>query len=155
MGENSNATLPVIPEANNPVPAPALAAPAVPIGPTIKALKLNNSSLNKIKQLDIGKHNWLTWSKVMMNLFLLNSCGGYILGKIPHPINHESVSAWDVNNLCVITAIKMCCMCEESVLLHNASNANDAWNILWTRHEKLGPVTQILLIQAWCPVQVL
>ena len=154
MGEISNAVLPTILEANNPRATPTLAASSASTGPTIKVLKLSNTNLNKIEQLNMGEHNWPTWSDMMMNLFLLNLCGGYILGTIPCPTDStESASIWDVNNLCIITAMKTCCTCEESLLLCHAFNAKDTWNILQTQHKKFGPVAQILLIQEALGVQ--
>lgn len=116
----------------------AAAVPATK--PIIKALKLSHcqSNLEKIELLDLGKYNWPTWSEAMMNLFLLNSCGGYIIGNLARPNPNdspESASNWDINNLCVIAAIKTRCTREECHLLRDATIAKDAWTALRTRHE--------------------
>ena len=116
--------------------------------PAIKLLKLSQSDLEKIEMLDMAKHNWPTWSDMMLNLFLLNLCGGYILGTIPHPTDDSSEAAtnWDINNLCVIATIKTRCTHKESHFLHGSTITKDAWATLRNRHEKLGPVAQVLLI---------
>ena len=123
--------------------------------PIVKLLKLSQSDLEKIKVLDMAKHNWLTWSEAMLNLFLLNSCGGYILGTVLRPSDDtsEATTNWDINNLCVIAAIKTKCTREESHFLQGSTNAHDAWTVLRNRHEKLGPVAQVLLIQEALEVQ--
>ena len=117
--------------------------------PIVKLLKLSQSDLEKIEVLDMAKHNWLTWSEAMLNLFLLNSCGGYILGTVLRPSDDtsEATTNWGINNLCVIAAIKTRCTREESHFLQGSTNAHDAWTVLRNGHEKLGPVAQVLLIQ--------
>ena len=95
--------------------------------PIVKLLKLSQSNLEEIKALDMAKHNWPTWSEVMLNLFLLNSCGGYILGTVPHPSDDTSEAAtnWNINNLCVIAVIKIRCKREGSHFLWGSTNTHD------------------------------
>jgi hypothetical protein len=102
--------------------------------PIIKALKLSQSDLEKIELLDMAKHNWPTWSEAMMNLFLLNLCGSYILGALTRPVDDSSEAAlnWDINNMCVIAVIKTRCTHEESHFLRGVTIANTAWNNLRT-----------------------
>ncbi|KAG1874864.1 hypothetical protein F4604DRAFT_1544459, partial [Suillus subluteus] len=74
----------------------------------------------------------------------------YILGLImcPDPsVNPESASHWDLNNLCIITTLRMRSSSEEQEFLRTFSNAYLAWNALKSHHKKVGPIAQILLIQ--------
>ncbi|KAG0703517.1 hypothetical protein DFH29DRAFT_774043, partial [Suillus ampliporus] len=58
-----------------------------------------------------------------------------------------SVGTWDLNNLCIITALHTCSTPEEGEFLCVFTNAHLAWNMLKVCHEKVGLIAQILLIQ--------
>ncbi|KAG0695425.1 hypothetical protein DFH29DRAFT_779048, partial [Suillus ampliporus] len=74
----------------------------------------------------------------------------YILSLIMHPdlsVDPSSTSHWDLNNLCIIVALCTRSSSEEQEFLYTYTNAYLAWNTLKSRHEKVGPIAQILLIQ--------
>ncbi|KAG0696307.1 hypothetical protein DFH29DRAFT_763377, partial [Suillus ampliporus] len=74
----------------------------------------------------------------------------YILGLIMRPdpsVNPSSTSHWDLNNLCIIAALRTHSSSEEQEFLCTYTNAYLAWNTLKSCHEKVGPIAQILLIQ--------
>ncbi|KAG1729815.1 hypothetical protein EDD22DRAFT_755330, partial [Suillus occidentalis] len=74
----------------------------------------------------------------------------YILGLIlcPDPSTDPvSTSHWDLNNLCIIAALCMRSSSEEQEFLCSFTNIYLAWTALKSRHEKVRPITQILLIQ--------
>jgi hypothetical protein len=106
--------------------------------------------LEKIEVLDCSINNWGVWSDKMQNYLLLKHGGGYLLGIIPRPdpsANPSSTANWDLNNLCIIAALHTHSSPEEQKFLHTYSNTYLAWDGLKSRHEKVGPITQILLIQ--------
>ncbi|KAG2153112.1 uncharacterized protein EDB93DRAFT_1061984, partial [Suillus bovinus] len=74
----------------------------------------------------------------------------YILGIIPRPdssVDPAGASIWDLNNLCIIAALCTRSSTEEQDFLRTYTNAHLAWSTLKSRHEKVGPITQIILIQ--------
>ncbi|KAG1875759.1 hypothetical protein F4604DRAFT_1497845, partial [Suillus subluteus] len=74
----------------------------------------------------------------------------YILGIIsrPDPVaDPSSAGHWDLNNLCIIAALRTRSSPEEQEFLRKFANAHLAWSALRARHEKIGPIAQILLIQ--------
>ncbi|KAG1765823.1 hypothetical protein EDD22DRAFT_746682, partial [Suillus occidentalis] len=74
----------------------------------------------------------------------------YILGLIMRPdpsTDPASASHWDLNNLCIIAALRTRSSSEEQEFLRPFTNAYLAWKALKSRHEKVGPIAQILLIQ--------
>ncbi|KAG1876724.1 hypothetical protein DFJ58DRAFT_649367, partial [Suillus subalutaceus] len=86
----------------------------------------------------------------MKNYLFLKHGGGYILGLIPRPapaVDPSSAGHWDLNNLCIIVALRTCSSPKEQVFLRPYDNVHLAWNTLQSQHEKIGPIAQILLIQ--------
>jgi hypothetical protein len=86
----------------------------------------------------------------MQNYLLLKHGGGYILGLVTCPdpsLDPVGAGHWDLNNLCIITALCMRSTSKENEFLHAHTNAYLAWNALKARHEQVGPIAQILLIQ--------
>ena len=121
-----------------------------PVMPAVTAITLSQTDLEKIEVLDRGTNNWGIWSDKMQNYLLLKHGGGYILGLVMRPdpsVDPASASHWDLNNLCIIAALRTRSSSEEQEFLRTFSNAYLAWNALKSRHEKVGPIAQILLIQ--------
>jgi hypothetical protein len=147
----STATPIAAPVIGNVIPALATATTTTPVAhATITAITLSQTDLKEIEILDRSKNNWSVWSDKMKNYLFLKHGGGYILGLIPCPdpaVDPSSTGHWDLNNLCIIAALCTCSSPEEQVFLRSYDNANLAWNALQSRHEKIGPITQILLIQ--------
>jgi len=86
----------------------------------------------------------------MQNYLLLKHGGGYILGLVTHPdpfLDSASTRHWDLNNLCIIAALRTHSSSEKNEFLHGHTNAYLTLNALKTCHKKVGPITQILLIQ--------
>jgi hypothetical protein len=137
--------------------SPPSANPVIPaittmtsIQATVSAITLSQTDLDKIEMLDCSKNNWGVWSDCMQNYLLLKHGGGYILGLITHPdpsLDPVSARHWDLNNLCIIAALRTHSSSEENEFLHGHTNAYLAWNALKTCHKKVGPIAQILLIQ--------
>jgi hypothetical protein len=76
--------------------------------------------------------------------------GGYILGIVAHPdpnLDPSSAGHWDLNNLCIVAALRTRSSTEENEFLRSYTNAHLAWDALKSRHEKVGSIAQILLIQ--------
>ncbi|KAG2120429.1 uncharacterized protein F5147DRAFT_552245, partial [Suillus discolor] len=74
----------------------------------------------------------------------------YILGLVMRPdpsADPASAGHWDLNNLCIIAALRMRSSSKENEFLRGYTNAYLAWNTLKSRHEQVGPIVQILLIQ--------
>ncbi|KAG2335252.1 hypothetical protein BDR05DRAFT_993555, partial [Suillus weaverae] len=118
--------------------------------PSITAITLSQTDLKEIEILDRSKNNWGLWSDKMQNYLLMKHGGGYILGMItrPDPLSDPSSAGhWDLNNLCIIAALRTRSSPEEQEFLRTFTNAHLAWGALRSRHEKLGPIAQILLIQ--------
>ncbi|KAG2346224.1 hypothetical protein BDR05DRAFT_946270 [Suillus weaverae] len=118
--------------------------------PSIMAITLSQTDLKEIEILDRSKNNWGTWSDKMQNYLFLKHGGGYILGMITHPDPNSDPSSaghWDLNNLCIIAALRTHSSPEEQEFLCTFTNAHLAWGALRSRHEKIGPIAQILLIQ--------
>ncbi|KAG1731118.1 hypothetical protein EDD22DRAFT_740474, partial [Suillus occidentalis] len=79
-------------------------------------------------------------------------------GLVAHPdlsLDPTSAGHWDLNNLCIVAALRTQSSSEENDFLRNFTNANLAWVALKTRHEKVGPIAQILLIQQALAVKYL
>jgi len=86
----------------------------------------------------------------MQNYLLLKHGGGYILGLVMRSdpsLDPISAGHWDLNNLCIIAALRTCSTSEENKFLRAHTNAYLAWNALKAHHEQVGPIAQILLIQ--------
>jgi len=121
-----------------------------PLQATVTAITLSQTDLDKIEILDRSKNNWSTWSDRMQNYLLLKHGGGYILGLVMCPdLSADPASAghWDLNNLCIIAALCTCSSSEENEFLRGYTNTYLAWKALKSRHEQVGPIVQILLIQ--------
>jgi hypothetical protein len=117
---------------------------------SVTVVTLSQTDLEKIEVLDRSKNNWGTWSDKIQNYLLLKHGGGYLLGIIqcPDPLLHPSgAGTWDLNNLCIIAALRTRSTQEEGKFLRPFTNAHTAWTELKARHEKVGPIAQILLIQ--------
>ncbi|KAG2062916.1 hypothetical protein BDR04DRAFT_1206204, partial [Suillus decipiens] len=107
--------------------------------------------LEKIEVLDRSQNNRGLWSDKMQNYLLLKHGGGYILGVIPRPnpsVDPSSAAHWNLNNLCIIAALRTRSSPEEQEFLRTYSNAYLAWDALKSRHEKVGPIAQKLTIHA-------
>jgi hypothetical protein len=86
----------------------------------------------------------------MQNYLLLKHGGGYILGLImcsDPSLDPVSAGHWNLNNLCIIAALRTCFTSEENKFLCAHTNTYLTWNVLKARHEQVGPIAQILLIQ--------
>jgi hypothetical protein len=86
----------------------------------------------------------------MQNYLLLKHRGGYILGLVTRPdpsVDPMSAGHWDLNNLCIIAALRTHSTSEENGFLCNHTNTYLVWNALKSRHEQVRPIAQILLIQ--------
>jgi hypothetical protein len=117
---------------------------------TVLAITLSQTDLDKIEMLDHSKNNWGVWSDRMQNYLLLKHRGGYILGLVTRPdpsLDPVSTGHWDLNNLCIMAALRTHSSSEENEFLRGHTNTYLAWNALKTCHEKVGPIAQILLIQ--------
>ncbi|KAG0693561.1 hypothetical protein DFH29DRAFT_772007, partial [Suillus ampliporus] len=71
-------------------------------------------------------------------------------GVIPRPdpvTDFAGTGTWDLNNLCIVAALHTRSSPEEQDFLCPFTNAFLAWTALKARHEKVGPIAQILLIQ--------
>ncbi|KAG0704589.1 hypothetical protein DFH29DRAFT_777690, partial [Suillus ampliporus] len=82
----------------------------------------------------------------------------YILGLVARPdpsLDPSSAGHWDLNNLCIVAALRTCSSTEENEFLRGYTNAHLAWDALKSRHEKVGPIAQILLIQQALAVKYL
>ncbi|KAG2357524.1 hypothetical protein BDR07DRAFT_1490619 [Suillus spraguei] len=116
----------------------------------ISAVTLSQTDLEKIKVLDRSKNNWSIWSDKMQNYLLLKHGGAYILDitTCPNPIlDPTGASLFDLNNLCIIAALRTHLSVEEQEFLRGHSNVHTAWEALKSCHEQVGPIAQILLIQ--------
>ncbi|KAG0692060.1 hypothetical protein DFH29DRAFT_765786, partial [Suillus ampliporus] len=74
----------------------------------------------------------------------------YILGLVTRPdpsLDPASAGHWDLNNLCIVAALHTRSSSEENEFIRGYTNAYLAWNALKSRHEKVDPIAQILLIQ--------
>ncbi|KAG1758479.1 hypothetical protein EDD22DRAFT_783887, partial [Suillus occidentalis] len=94
----------------------------------------------------------------MQNYLLLKHGGGYILGIVTHPdpsLDPSSVGHWDLNNLCIVAALRTCSSTEENEFLRGYTNVDLAWDTLKSHHKKVGPIVQILLIQQALAVKYL
>ncbi|KIJ17285.1 hypothetical protein PAXINDRAFT_10128 [Paxillus involutus ATCC 200175] len=117
---------------------------------SIQAAKLNTRSFKKIEPLNQGKNNWPDWSfaiKIVLNQHLV---GGYLTGNIiaPYPLTEPGAhNNWSLNNIAVVSALYLCVSHEDQCLLKDVTNAATAWNTLRKRHEEIGPIMQMLLIQ--------
>ncbi|KIK32504.1 hypothetical protein CY34DRAFT_101373, partial [Suillus luteus UH-Slu-Lm8-n1] len=117
---------------------------------SITVITLSQTDLEKIEILDRSQNNWGVWSDKLQNYLLLKHGGGYLLGVIsrPDPVtDFAGAGTWDLNNLCVIAALRTHSSSEEQEFLRPFTNAFLAWTALKARHEKVGPIAQILLIQ--------
>ncbi|KAG0698737.1 hypothetical protein DFH29DRAFT_770624, partial [Suillus ampliporus] len=66
----------------------------------------------------------------------------------PDPlVDPTGASVWDLNNLCIIVALRTRSSSEEQDFLCAFTDAHLAWLALKSRHEKVGPIAQIILIQ--------
>ncbi|KAG2111903.1 uncharacterized protein F5147DRAFT_572896, partial [Suillus discolor] len=86
----------------------------------------------------------------MQNYLLLKHGGGYILGLVTCPdpsLDPSSAGHWDLNNLCIVAAMRTRSSFEENEFLRGFTNTYLAWDALKSCHEKVGPIAQILLIQ--------
>ncbi|KAG1734845.1 hypothetical protein EDD22DRAFT_757915, partial [Suillus occidentalis] len=75
---------------------------------------------------------------------------GYILRLVSRPdssLDPTSAGHWDLNNLCIVAALCTQSSTEENDFLHGYTDTSLTWNALKSCHEKVGPITQILLIQ--------
>ncbi|KAG2150781.1 hypothetical protein DEU56DRAFT_908421 [Suillus clintonianus] len=116
----------------------------------ITAITLSHTDLEKIELLDRGQNNWGTWSAKIHNYLLLKHGGGYLLGVIPHPndiLDPAGASTWDLNNLCIVTALSTRSCTEDQDFLLPFTEVHAAWLSLKPHHEQVGPIAQILLIQ--------
>jgi len=121
-----------------------------PMVSPVTVVTLSQTDLEKIEVLDRSTNNWSTWSDKIQNYLLLKHGGGYLLGLIQRPdplIDPIGAGTWDLNNLCIIAALRTRSTPEEGEFLRSFTNAHLAWTELKGRHEKVGPIAQILLIQ--------
>ncbi|KIK33604.1 hypothetical protein CY34DRAFT_27017 [Suillus luteus UH-Slu-Lm8-n1] len=116
----------------------------------IAAITLSHTDLEKIELLDHGQNNWGTWSAKIRNYLLLKHGGGYLLGVITRPddvLDPTGATTWDLNNLCIVAALSTQSSTEDQDFLLPFTDAHAAWTALKSRHEQVGPIAQILLIQ--------
>ncbi|KAG2045536.1 hypothetical protein BDR06DRAFT_859988, partial [Suillus hirtellus] len=62
-------------------------------------------------------------------------------------VDPEGASTWDLNNLCIITALSTRSYTEDQDFLLPFTDAHAAWKALRSHHKQVGPIAQILLIQ--------
>ncbi|KAG2343982.1 hypothetical protein BDR05DRAFT_947741 [Suillus weaverae] len=135
---------PLIREAGTPVATMTAASSK------IAAITLSHTDLKKIELLDRGQNNWGTWSAKIRNYLLLKHGGGYLLGIITRPddtLDPTGATTWDLNNLCIVAALSTRLCTEDQDFLLPFTDAHAAWTALKSRHEQVGPIAQILLIQ--------
>lgn len=123
---------------------------AVPMQASVTAVTLSQTDLEKIEILDQSKNNWGVWSDKMQNYLLLKHGGAYILGLVTRPnplLDPTGAGLFDLNNLCIIAALRTRSTTEEQEFLRKHTDAHAAWEDLKARHEQVGPIAQILLIQ--------
>ncbi|KAF8838806.1 hypothetical protein BDN67DRAFT_982250 [Paxillus ammoniavirescens] len=134
--------------------APTLAVPPTyyiqhaPI--SIHAAKLNTWSFEKIAELDHGKNNWSDWSFAMKLALNQHLISGYLIGTIKAPdtvLEPGMFNNWTLNNIAIVSALCSRVSHEDQQLLEDVTNVKQAWDTLRERHEKVGPIAQILLIQ--------
>ncbi|KAG2118633.1 hypothetical protein DEU56DRAFT_918731 [Suillus clintonianus] len=117
---------------------------------SITACRLSKTDLDKIELLDRVKNNWTSWSELMLEIFHMNLLEGYTTGTVARPdAAREPVAArnWDLNNAGIIAALRNRVSPDDKRVLDGITNARVAWNALRSRHQKLGPIAQILKIQ--------
>jgi hypothetical protein len=86
----------------------------------------------------------------MRNYLLLKHGGGYLLGVITRPddvLDPTGATTWDLNNLCIVAALSTRSCTEDQDFLLPFTDTHAAWMALKSRHEQVGPIAQILLIQ--------
>ncbi|KAF8834968.1 hypothetical protein BDN67DRAFT_1015985 [Paxillus ammoniavirescens] len=138
---------------------PQPTAPTLVVPPTyyiqhtpisIHAAKLDTRSFEKIAELDCGKNNWSDWSFAMKLALNQHLVGGYLIGTIKAPeavLEPGAFNNWTLNNIAIVLALCSRVSHEDQRLLEDITNAKQAWDTLHERHEKVGPIAQILLIQ--------
>ena len=127
---------------------------AAPVASPVPITKVNLSASDAIKVvtsvLDHGSHNWSEWSINFKDYLLSKHTWAYILGSLVHPaeaVGPHGADLWDANNEAIVTIMRGCCSLEEKIFLEGQTNAYRAWKILRDRHEQIGLITQITLIQ--------
>ncbi|KAG1877576.1 hypothetical protein DFJ58DRAFT_619083, partial [Suillus subalutaceus] len=89
-------------------------------------------------------------SESMTEIFNMNLLEGYTSGTVTRPIaQREPVAArnWDLNNAGIVAALRNRVSHDDKRTLDGITLAHVAWNALRSRHQKLGPIAQILKIQ--------
>ncbi|KAG1802795.1 uncharacterized protein HD556DRAFT_715288 [Suillus plorans] len=148
-----SAVPPFVPQATPSVPA--LPAPNLyAYYPTssavsITACRISKADLDKIELLDRAKNNWTSWSELMLEVFHINLLEGYTTGTIARPdVTREPLAArnWDLNNTGIVAALRNRISLDDKRVLDSITGAHRAWTTLRSRHQKLGPIAQILKI---------
>lgn len=118
---------------------------------SLKAITITQSDCSKVKTtLEQSSNNWHIWCHDILRLINLSKANGYIKGTVPRPderIHPDDATMWDDNNLCIVAAIASCADAKEQEFLRDYTDAHLAWEALRERHEMIGPISQILLIQ--------
>jgi len=102
-----------------------------------------------ISVLDHNKDNWVQWKSEVTSLFQLYELGGYLDGSIPKPdpvVDPISAFHWDKNNDILLAFLTLKTSMADHYYIDNKTTAHDAWKALVDRHEKLGPMAQIALL---------
>ncbi|KAF8833217.1 hypothetical protein BDN67DRAFT_917425, partial [Paxillus ammoniavirescens] len=84
--------------------------------------------------------------KLALNQHLI---GGYLIGTIKAPdavLEPGAFNNWMLN-IAIVSALCSRVSHKDQRLLEDITNAKQAWDTLRERHEKVGPIAQILLIQ--------
>lgn len=96
---------------------------------SVSVVTLSQTDLEKIEVLDRSKNTWGTWSNKIQNYLLLKHGGGYLLGIIQRPdplVDPTGTGTWDLNNLCIIAALRTCSTQEEGEFLRTFTNTYTA-----------------------------
>jgi gag-polypeptide of LTR copia-type len=102
-----------------------------------------------IEVLDHNKDNWVEWKSKVTSLFRLYELGGYLDGSIPKPdpvVNPMSAFHWDKNNDKLLGLLQLKTSIVHHYYIENKTTVHDAWKSLVDRHEKLGTMAQIALL---------
>ena len=127
---------------------------ATPDASPVPITKVDLSASDAVKVvtsvLDCRSHNWSKWSVNFKDYLLSKHAWAYILGSLIRPaeaMDPHGADLWDANTEVIIAIMYGHCSLEEKIFLEGQTDAYRAWKILCDRHEQIGPIAQITLIQ--------
>ena len=113
---------------------------ATPVASPVPITKVNLSASDTVKVvtsvLNHKSHNWSEWSINFKDYLLSKHTWTYVLGSLVCPaeaVDPHGADLWDANNKAIAVIMRGRCSLEEKILCD--------------RHEQIGPIAQIMLIQ--------